>query len=57
MLAKHLEHQRRDRRAALELVSAALDAMEERPPRDPKEQRLLSDLRHRGARLARLVED
>lgn len=55
MLAKHLEHHRRDRPAALQLVGAALDAVEARPSRDRREERFFDDLVRRRARLARLV--
>ncbi|MHB8507696.1 MAG: ribonuclease H-like domain-containing protein [Candidatus Dormibacteria bacterium] len=55
MLAKHLEHRRRDRRAALEVVAAALDALEGLGPRDGREERFASDLRHRRARLEKGV--
>jgi uncharacterized protein YprB with RNaseH-like and TPR domain len=55
MLAKHLEHQRRDHQGALELVAAALEAVDLQPPRDRREERLVEDLTRRRARLSRRV--
>jgi uncharacterized protein YprB with RNaseH-like and TPR domain len=52
MLAKALEHRRKDRSAALEVVSAALGALESVSWRSPKEERWLTDLRKRHDRLA-----
>jgi len=51
MLAKILEHRRKDRSAAIEVVSAALEALEESRSRSPSEERCLVDLRKRHARL------
>jgi uncharacterized protein YprB with RNaseH-like and TPR domain len=53
MLAKVLEHGRKDRAAAIEVVSAALSALESITWRNPKEERWLLDLRKRQARLER----
>jgi uncharacterized protein YprB with RNaseH-like and TPR domain len=50
MLAKILEHGRKDRAAALEVVSAALEALEG-GQRSASEERCLVDLRRRHARL------
>lgn len=52
MLAKHLEHRRKDRRAALELVEAALQALEDEPAWGRKEERWVEDLRRRRGRLS-----
>jgi uncharacterized protein YprB with RNaseH-like and TPR domain len=52
MLAKHLEHRRKDRTAALEVVSAALAAMESERYLSPAEERCLNDLRRRATRLS-----
>jgi tetratricopeptide (TPR) repeat protein len=51
MLAKILEHRRKDRSAAIEVVSAALEALQESGSRNPSEERWLVDLRKRHARL------
>jgi uncharacterized protein YprB with RNaseH-like and TPR domain len=51
MLAKILEHRRKDRSAAIEVVSAALDALEQSRRHTPGEERWLADLRRRLARL------
>jgi uncharacterized protein YprB with RNaseH-like and TPR domain len=53
MLAKHLEHRAKDRAAALEVVSAALEALEALDWRPIPEERYLADLRRRSARLTR----
>lgn len=53
MLAKHLEHRAKDRTAALEVVSAALEALEALDWRPLREERYLADLRRRSARLSR----
>ena len=53
MLAKILEHGRKDRAAALEVVSAALDALQGSSPRSRAEDRCLEDLRKRRLRLER----
>ncbi|MEA2682836.1 MAG: uncharacterized protein QOK05_1164 [Chloroflexota bacterium] len=53
MLAKHLEHRARDRAAALEVVSAALEALEALDWRAVREERYLADLRRRSERLRR----
>jgi uncharacterized protein YprB with RNaseH-like and TPR domain len=53
MLAKHLEHKRKDRGAALEVVRAALEALEAAGSRDLRHDRCLMDLRRRDARLRR----
>ena len=52
MLAKVLEHRRKDRSAAIEVVSAALSALELVSWRSPKEERWVIDLRKRHHRLA-----
>lgn len=52
MLAKVLEHRRKDRSAAIEVVSAALGALESVSWRSPKEERWVVDLRKRHGRLA-----
>jgi hypothetical protein len=52
MLAKQLEHRSHDRAAALELVDAALETLENQPDRSVLENRYLADLRKRQARLA-----
>jgi hypothetical protein len=52
MLAKVLEHRRKDRAAASEVVSAALSALESLSWRSPKEDRWVTDLRKRHRRLA-----
>jgi uncharacterized protein YprB with RNaseH-like and TPR domain len=52
MLAKLLEHRRRDCGAALELVTIALEALEEQGDRSPREERCLADLRRRRRRLS-----
>jgi uncharacterized protein YprB with RNaseH-like and TPR domain len=51
MLAKILEHRRKDRGAAIEIVSAAVDALEGSGPRSRAEDRCLIDLRKRKVRL------
>jgi hypothetical protein len=51
MLAKILEHRRKDRGAAIEVVSAAVDALEEIGSRSRAEDRCLLDLRKRRQRL------
>jgi uncharacterized protein len=51
MLAKILEHGRKDRAAAMEVVSAALGALESITWRSPQEERWLMDLRRRQVRL------
>lgn len=51
MLAKILEHRRKDRGAAIEVVSAAVDALEESGSRSRAEERCLVDLRKRRDRL------
>jgi uncharacterized protein YprB with RNaseH-like and TPR domain len=56
MLAKHLEHRRKDRRAALELVEAALQALHEEPGWGRKEERWVEDLRRRRVRLSARAE-
>ncbi|GAC1335280.1 MAG: metal-dependent exonucleaseMrfB [Candidatus Dormibacteria bacterium] len=53
MLAKHLEHRRKDRAAAVEVVSAAIAALETERGLAPKEEKCLLDLRRRATRLAR----
>jgi uncharacterized protein YprB with RNaseH-like and TPR domain len=53
MLAKHLEHRRKDRGAALEVVLAALAALESQSYLEPREGRWLADLRRRAERLTR----
>ncbi|MGI8609014.1 MAG: ribonuclease H-like domain-containing protein [Candidatus Dormibacteria bacterium] len=53
MLAKHLEHRRKDRHAAVEVVSAALAALESERYLSVSEQRCLQDLRRRATRLSR----
>ncbi|MDQ6747860.1 MAG: ribonuclease H-like domain-containing protein [Candidatus Dormibacteraeota bacterium] len=53
MLAKHLEHRRKDRVAALEVVLAAVEALESIPWRQGREERCLADLRRRSVRLSR----
>jgi len=53
MLAKHLEHRRKDRVAAGEVVSAAIAALETERYLAPGEQKCLVDLRRRAGRLAR----
>jgi len=53
MLAKHLEHRRKDRNAAIEVVSAALAAMESERYLSRNEERCLNDLRRRHQRLSR----
>jgi hypothetical protein len=52
MLAKVLEHRRKDRSAAIEVVSAALGALESVSWRSPREERWVEDLRKRHHRLA-----
>jgi len=52
MLAKALEHRRKDRAAALEVATAVLETLEDARLRTGKEERLLADLRRRCARLA-----
>lgn len=51
MLAKHLEHRAKDRAAALEVVSAAQEALEALDWRAPREECYLADLRRRRERL------
>jgi uncharacterized protein YprB with RNaseH-like and TPR domain len=51
MLAKDLEHRRKDRAAALEVASAARTALEDQAFRTPKEERWLADLLKRQQRL------
>ncbi len=51
MLAKILEHRRKDRGAAIEIVSAAVEALEGNGPRSRAEDRCLVDLRKRRDRL------
>ena len=53
MLAKHLEHRRKDRNAAIEVVGAALAALETEPRLSDREERCLADLRRRHDRLSR----
>ena len=53
MLAKHLEHRRKDRNAAAEVVSAAIAALETERCLAPREEKCLADLRRRAVRLAR----
>ena len=53
MLAKHLEHRRNDRNAAIEVVSAALAALETQRYLSVSEERCRNDLRRRADRLAR----
>jgi uncharacterized protein YprB with RNaseH-like and TPR domain len=53
ILAKHLEHRRKDRAAALEVVSAAVEALEALEWREVREERYLADLRRRSERLRR----
>jgi hypothetical protein len=53
MLAKIFEHQRKDRGAAIEVVAAALAALEAGGSRTAGEERCLVDLRKRYARLDR----
>jgi len=55
MLAKHLEHRRKDVTGALDVVAAAADALEEMPGRTVREDRWLGDLRRRRLRLERKV--
>jgi hypothetical protein len=56
MLAKELEHGRKDPAAALEIVDATLVALQSFYPQSQREQRCLLDLRHRAARLQRRVD-
>lgn len=51
MLAKDLEHRRKDRPGALEVVAAALVVLGPRANRTPRESRWLADLTRRSARL------
>jgi uncharacterized protein YprB with RNaseH-like and TPR domain len=51
MLAKDLEHRRKDRAAALEVASAARAALDEQPYRSLKEEQWLADLVKREQRL------
>ncbi|MEA2645606.1 MAG: uncharacterized protein QOE92_689 [Chloroflexota bacterium] len=55
MLAKDLEHRRRDRSAALEVTSAARAALEATYVRSGLDERCLEDLTRREARLERRV--
>ncbi|MFN2464329.1 MAG: ribonuclease H-like domain-containing protein [Candidatus Dormibacteria bacterium] len=52
MLAKHLEHRRKDRVAAAEVVGAAIAALETERYLAPREEKCLADLRRRAERLA-----
>lgn len=56
MLAKDLEHRRRDGAAALEVASAAKAALEELAGRTVREERWLADLSRRQARLRRRTQ-
>ena len=56
MLAKHLEHRRKDRGAAAEVVGAAIAALETERHLAPREERCLEDLRRRAARLSRRAQ-
>jgi uncharacterized protein YprB with RNaseH-like and TPR domain len=56
MLAKHLEHRRKDRNAAAEVVAAAIAALETERYLAPGEERCLADLRRRAARLSRSAQ-
>ena len=51
MLAKDLEHRRKDRAAALEVAAAAHAALEGQPARTQAEERWLGDLVKRRRRL------
>ena len=53
MLAKHLEHKRKDRSAAMEVVTAALAALESQSYLSIGEERCLNDLLRRRHRLAK----
>ncbi|HEV3235053.1 MAG TPA: ribonuclease H-like domain-containing protein [Candidatus Dormibacteraeota bacterium] len=53
MLAKDLEHRRKDGAAALEVASAARLALDDQPGRTPQEERWLADLVRRTERLRR----
>lgn len=52
MLAKVLEHRRKDRAAAIEVVSAALSTLESLAWRTTKEERWVLDLQRRQSRLS-----
>jgi uncharacterized protein YprB with RNaseH-like and TPR domain len=56
MLAKELEHRRKDRAGALEVVEATLAALQTFGPHNNHEERCVLDLRYRAARLHRRID-